>query len=159
MNPPGLIPFTGDWLAYETELYRIFTDEIAAGGLEFRGLRVNCRRSPEAAGRWAGFWHLIQEGRVEDDRLPDLRRCERLCWIRWIIERAEDDDAIDEWQNERNGARNTLLWYQEEYLVVLAERSSYWLLKTAYCTERSGRIAQLRRERDASALASSSQKS
>ncbi len=50
---------------------------------------------------------------------------------------------------------NTLLWYREEYLVVLAQRRNmeqgrdYWLLKTAYCTEKSGRIRQLQRERDA----------
>ena len=57
--------------------------------------------------------------------------------------------CINEWQNERGTEKNTLLWYREEYLVVLAERCGYWLLKTAYCTEQSGRIGQLRKERDA----------
>ena len=44
---------------------------------------------------------------------------------------------------------NTLLWFREEYLVVLAQRQGYWLLRTAYCTDKSGRIKQLRKERDA----------
>ena len=44
---------------------------------------------------------------------------------------------------------NTLLCYREEYLVILAQRQGYCLLKTAYCTEKSGRIRQLRKERDA----------
>ena len=44
---------------------------------------------------------------------------------------------------------DTLLWYREEYLVDLAKRRDYWLLKTAYCTTERGRIAKKRRERDA----------
>lgn len=149
MNPPDLVPFNafgGDWTAYETELHRIFIAEIARGGIEFRGVRVNCRRIPETAGRWASFWHLVQEGRVEDDRTPDLRRCER---IRWVIENAAAHAEIDAWQNARGTEVNTLLWYREEYLVVLGQRQSYWLLRTAYCTEQRGRIEKLRRERDA----------
>lgn len=152
MVPPDLMPFdgfSGDWVAYETELYRIFVTEIACGTIQFRGLRVGCRRLPESRGRWAAFWHLVQEGRVEDDRTPDLRRCERIRWVRWVIENATSHTEIDEWQNTRENKTSTLLWYREEYLVVLAKRSDYWLLRTAYCTNQSGRIRQLRKERDA----------
>lgn len=153
MQPlPDLVPlnaFGGDWSAYEAELHRIFMAEIARGGLLFRGWPVNCRRFPEISGRWASFWHLVQEGRAEHDRTPDLRRCERIRWVRWVIQNAVDHPEIDEWQNKRRTETNTLLWYREEYLVVLAQRRNYWLLKTAYCTEQRGRIAKLRRERDA----------
>jgi hypothetical protein len=152
MNPPALVPFTGfsgDWTAYEAELHRIFMAEIARGGIRFGGVPVSCRRLPEAAVRWASFWHLVQEGRVEDDRTPDLRRCDRIRWVRWLIENAAAHTEIDQWQNTRGTEVNTLLWYREEYLVVLAQRQGYWMLRTAYCTEKSGRIAQLRKERDA----------
>ena len=152
MNPPDLLPFTafgGDWPAYETALHSIFIGEIARGGIVFGGVKVNCRRQPEAGGRWASFWHLVQEGRVEDDRLPDLRRCERIRWVRWVIENAVTHAEIDMWQNTRGTEVNTLLWFREEYLVVLGQRQGYWLLRTAYCTAKSGRIAQLRKERDA----------
>lgn len=152
MNPPDLVwfaAFDGHWPAYETELYRIFVAEIARGGIEFDGLPVNCRRLPEAAGGWASFWHLVQEGRVEDDRLPDLRRCERIRWVRWVIENAAAHTEIDVWRNMRGAEVNTLLWFREEYLVVLGQRQGYWLLRTAYCTDKSGRIAQLRKDRDA----------
>lgn len=150
--PPDLVSFQefgGDWKAYEAALYRIFREEIAGGSLRFRGLPVRCRRLPETGGRWAAFWHLVQEGRAEEDRTPDLRRCERIRWIRWVIENGVTHPAIDEWQNTRRTEKNTLLWYREDYLVVLAQRRGSWLLKTAYCTERRGRIEQLRRERDA----------
>jgi hypothetical protein len=39
MTPPDLIPFTafgGDWARYENELYDIFINEIARGGLTLR---------------------------------------------------------------------------------------------------------------------------
>jgi len=149
-TPPDLLPFSGEWPAYEEGLHQIFLAEIVQGGIQFRGQRVGCRRHPEAAnGRWASFWHLVQEGRVEDDRTPDLRRCERLRWVRWVIENATTHPDIDEWQNSRGTEVNTLLWYREEYLVVLGQRQGYWLLRTAYCTDRSGRVRQLRKERDA----------
>lgn len=153
VTPPDLVPFQafgGDWETYQAALYRIFQQEIASGGLRFQGLPVSCRRLPQTGGRWAAFWHLVQEGPAEEDRTPDLRRCERIRWVRWVIENANTHPEIDRWKNTRYTERNALLWYREEYLVVLTRRRDYWLLKTAYCTERSGRIAQLRRERDTS---------
>jgi len=148
-EPPDLLPFAGDWKAYEAELHQTFLDEIAHGELWFRNQRVNCRRHPEYAGRWASFWHLVSEGLVEDDRLPDLRRCERIRWVRWAIENSTTHPEIDEWRNRRGTEKNTLLWFREEYLVILAERRGYWLLKTAYCTNESRRIRKIRKERNA----------
>lgn len=149
LNPPDLLQFSGNWDEYEAQLNALFLEQLARGGVEFHGLPVRCRRHPENDGKWAAFWHLIQEGPVEEERLPCLRRCERLRWIRWVVEQGSAHPSIDEWSNERKGERNTLLWFNEEYLVVLTARSQYWLLKSAYCTDRSGRIRQLRRERDA----------
>jgi hypothetical protein len=137
MTPPDLLlfeAFGGDWKAYEVELYRVFLEEI----------------HPRGAGSLGFVLASVQEGRVEDDRMPDLRRCERIRWVRWIIENGATHAEIDEWQNRRGTETNALLWYRQEYLVVLAQRRDYWLLKTAYCTEKSGRIRQLRKERDAS---------
>ena len=156
MNPPDLLPldgdkFKGDWVAYECELYRIFESEIKGGGLQYCGLPIKCRRIPETQGKWAAYWHLIQQGRVEDERTPDPRRCERIRWIRWVIENADSHPEIDVWQNTRPEGANVLLWFREEYLVVLGIRQGYWLLRTAYVTEHSERyrgVERLRKERD-----------
>ena len=86
--------------------------------------------------------------RLEEYRVPDLKRCERVRWIPWVIEYGVALSEIDVWQNVRGQQINTLLWYVEEYLVVLGKRSGYWLLKTAYCTENQRRIYKLRIERD-----------
>lgn len=150
--PPDLIlltSFSGDWGSYEEQLNVIFKEEIACNTLTYQGCRVSCRRFPETQERWAAFWHLVQEGQVEADRQPDLRRCERIRWVKWVIESAKTHDQINVWENTRKGEVSVLLWYAEAYLVVLSQRQGYWLLKTAYCTEGTGRISKLRKERDA----------
>lgn len=152
MTPPDLellADYDSHWEAYEEALYGIFIEEIAHGNLQLAGLPIRCRRIPESFGRWAAFWHLIQEGKVEEERLPDLRRCERLRWVRWVIENADSNAEISQWKNLRGTEKNLLLWFREEYLVVLSVRTDYLLLKSAYCTTKEHRIASLRRERDA----------
>lgn len=148
MTLPALMSFTGDWDSYEALLYNVFVNEIAHGNLLFRGEKVSCRRLPEDRGRWASFWHLIQEGPIEEDRLPDLRRCERIRWIKYVIENWNVDPAIDWWENQRSGGSNVLLWLNETYLVILARRDGYWLLKSAYETAQAYRVKSLRSERD-----------
>ena len=70
-SPPDLFlleDFNGDWETYAEELYRIFKNEIAHAGILFRNQEVSCLRHPETKGRWKSFWHLIQEGSVEEER-------------------------------------------------------------------------------------------
>lgn len=142
--------FEGNWARYEDALDEVFMRDLARGGPKFRGRRVGCRRVPETNRRWASFWHLIQEGHVEDEREPDMRRCERLPWIRYVIDNCDSDPDIHVWEQHRSGSeRNAMLWLAEEYVVILGARSDYWLLRTAFCTSRRGRVEAYRRERDA----------
>ena len=66
----------------------------------------------------------------------------------WCNIAASQHDEIEQWQNRRKNVANALLWYREEYLVVLAKRSDYWMRITAYCTSQRHPVEQLRRERD-----------
>ncbi|MBY0232624.1 MAG: hypothetical protein K2W96_25365 [Gemmataceae bacterium] len=142
-----------DWKRYVEAVYAVFRADFVLSQPRFAGLWVRHRREPIYDGREAGFWHCIQEGEVEDARLPDLRRCERIRWIRAVIEHA-DDERVDVWENERGGERNTLIWFDEEYLIVLRHRTRqrdgfrYLMLWTAYGTTEERRRAQLRKERD-----------
>ena len=99
-------------------------------------------------GKHFSFWHLISTGNDEENRTPDLRRCERISWIGWIISNIDTDPEITWWQNARG--RNThivILHELEAYAVILAERNNYYMLKTAY-TVTPRRVANLIRERD-----------
>ena len=83
---------------------------------------------------------------------PDRRRCERIGWIRALIENALDP-RVRVWENERlkdrGPERRVILWLDEEFLVVLGDRRTYWLLLTAYTTDRANRIEKLRKEWEA----------
>lgn len=147
-EPPELLPFNGDWRAFEGMLWTIFQRDVIRADLRYDNRSVNARRMPETNRRWASFWHLVSEGPVEDERTPDLDRCARLPWVRWVIENADTHPDIHVWRNRRRGETNILMWYAERYLVVVSDRRDYLLLKTAYCTTRSRRIQTLRRERD-----------
>jgi hypothetical protein len=78
------------------------------------------------------FWHITSEGEEEDKRTPDIRRCERIRWPRSIIEHFFEDN-IRCWHNKRGHDRRIVLWFfEEDYVVVLADRKKYVLLWTAY---------------------------
>ena len=144
----------GDWNQYLEAIYNRFCEDLVYRKVRYRSTSVGVRRIPETDGKGYGFWHCISEGHQEEKRTPDLERCKRVGWIRAIIEHAGSVE-IDCWQNWRGRERCHLLWYREQYLVVIAERKAktpgekYYLLKTAYCTAGKKRIECLRRERDA----------
>ncbi len=130
---PELFPLSGEWTDYEEALYKIFQETLLGGTISFQGTRVGVRRLPEYKGKHFAFWHIISEGEKEEERTPDLRRCERLAWIKWIIENSDTCTDISWWENERWGQKHIVIWHEKEnYAVVLARRNGYFMLKTAY---------------------------
>lgn len=122
----------GDWPVYLNRVYGYFRSDFISNKVSFNGLPVNLRRYPLVQNMESSFWHLVSEGAQEEDRIPNIRRCERICWPRPIIENAEDA-RIKQWKNDRQGQSNICLWLEEqEYIVILGERSGYNLLLTAY---------------------------
>lgn len=149
MDLPDLIPFDGDWETYVDRLYRIYMREIVNGRLTFSGLPIRSRYHPPSRGKGSGFWHVIQEGPSEEERLPDLRRCERISWISWIIKNVSKEDRISWWEERRGSSVDVLIWLEiEDYLVVLSKRRKYYLLKTAYLANRPHKKKTLRKNRD-----------
>jgi len=145
--------YSGDWTDYLNKIYETFCDDLVYNKAWFRDGYVGVRKIPETDGKGFGFWHCISEGTKEQERIPDLERCKRIKWIRATIDNFEKPQ-IDHWLNKRGRETCHLLWYEEMYLVVLAERKNktgnkYYLLKTAYCTFGQKRINNLRKERDA----------
>jgi len=122
----------GDWNAYLDAVYAWFKRDFIDSKPVFRGRRLGLKRQPMTHDKEATFWHMIQEGSIEEDRTPDFRRCERIRWPRPIIEH-EADTAIKVWRNQRRGEERICLWFaQESYLVILADRGDYILPWTAY---------------------------
>jgi len=144
--------FDGDWERYINEVFSVFYRDFVSSQPKFQNRWVRCRRDL-IRGKEAGFWHCTSDGADEFNRIPDLRRCERIGWIRAVIEHYQED-KVDCWANDRRGEKRWLLWLNEEFLVILAERTRkrdgfrYFQLITAYCTDEENRKAKLRKERD-----------
>lgn len=146
-QPPELIlmsDFPG-WQAYEDAVYAIYLETVAHARLRFRGCPLRVRFHPMAKHKGYGFWHLISEApdqrnRNEDDRIPDLRRCERINWVAWCIRNADvGSPGFSWWENMRRSETHVVIWAERhDYAVVLAKRKTrqgvrFYLLKTAFC--------------------------
>lgn len=158
-NKPAWLPalllfadYGGDWDKYLDAIYQFFKRDFVISQPKFRGERLGLKRYPIIQGKEATFWHLISEGKYEPDRLPDLRRCERIRWSRPIIESDEQEPLLKVWENTRDGEKRVCLWLSfdnEDYLVVLARRGGYLLLWTAYPVTQAHTKRKLQKEYDA----------
>lgn len=142
--------YKGEWGRYLEALYSVFKRDFLDSKPQFLGRNIALKRYPMENGKEATFWHFISEGKCEEDRLPDMRRCERIPWPRPIIESHETEQVLS-WTTTRNGERRILLALDDfSYLVVLADRGHYVLPWTAYCVERDHQRRKLKREYEAS---------
>jgi hypothetical protein len=147
---PELIKFEefgGNWQKYVDYLFGVFKKDFIYSAPTYDGARVSCRRDPIFDGKYAGFWHCISEGKNENERTPDLRRCERIGWVRPIIENSPEA-TITIWINRKKSDLRCYLWFNKEYLVVLSKRKKYFLLITAFLTDRKHTVKKLEREYD-----------
>ena len=119
------------WSAYEAVLYKIFKDDLVRQRLLYKGLRVSVKRYPIEYGREEAFWHITcKDYNGTGKRDPDLRRCERIRWVRAFIRNDKDLKVWDE--PYHNKIRIHLLLAEERYIVILEKRENYYLLITAF---------------------------
>ena len=129
--------FGGEWHRYIEAVYAYFKVDFIDSKPRFQNKAIRLKRYPILEDKEATFWHITSEGRTESQRIPDLRRCERIRWPRPIIEHS-NDESIRCWSNVRGNARRRnerriVLWfYDEDFVVVLADRGRYVLLWTTY---------------------------
>ena len=147
-TPPELVIFSGEWEPHQEALFQIFKKAFLDNTVQFQGLPVRIKKHPAYKEKHFAFWHLISEGEKEEERTPDMRRCERLPWVSWVIENCEKCSDISCWENKRGSQKHAVIWYEKEnYVVILAKRKGYFLLKTAYLAE-SYRTKGFIRERE-----------
>ncbi len=144
-----------DWDAYRIVIYKHFMDNVVQANLTFLGRRISYPRIPEYLGMHCSFWHLITEDRErtrrDEDRTVDFRRCERVSWLAHVLRCASDPDSgVLCWENKRGQNTHVALWVKEEnFLVILAKRKDYYLLKTMY-VHSDGKKKDLEKEQGAS---------
>lgn len=144
-----LSDYQNDWSHYLEVLYRLFCKDFVTSKPNFEGRRFALKRHPVTDGKEATFWHIISEGDVESERLPNLRRCECIRWPRPIIEAVKSKE-LKCWKNKRKEEERILIALEDfSYVVILADRGDYILLWTAYCVEREHTRQKLRKEYEA----------
>ncbi len=149
---PSLVYFTdydGDWNRYLDALYAFFKQDFIDSKPLFQGRRLGLKRHPMTHGKEATFWHMISEGKNEDERLPDFRRCERIRWPKPVIEHSSDT-GVKYWVSVKNKENRIHIWLEDEdYIVVLAERKGFLLPWTAFTVNREHTRRKLKKECEA----------
>ncbi|MBY0502533.1 MAG: hypothetical protein K2X03_01400 [Bryobacteraceae bacterium] len=147
-----LADFGGDWATYERVVYGWFKQDFLASLPSWPGKRVGVKRIPLSEGKEATYWHFISEGKVEEERIIDLRRCERIRWPRptmdaFVERRPLADDPIVWWRTKRGSEwRYVLALPDFSYLVVVADRGDYVLPWTQYPIDRPHQREKYRKE-------------
>lgn len=122
----------GEWERYLAAVYRHFVRDFISSKPRYQDKRFAMKRHPSTDGKEATFWHIISEGKDEANRIPDMRRCERIRWPRPVID-AIESGRIKMWVAQKKGdTRPHIVTEDFSYLVVLADRGEYFLLWTAY---------------------------
>lgn len=146
-----LSDYDGDWQRYVEAVYDAFCWDFVESTPLMSGKRFSLKRHPLLQGKEATFWHITSEGPEEEERTPDLRRCERIRWPRALIESMGSMQVV-EWVQERRNKQGVLekrfaiALPDFSYLVILTDRGDYVLLWTAFCVEYDSQRRKLNAE-------------
>jgi len=124
-NLPDIITlekFGGDWHTFIESVYEAFRQDFLLTRPIFRGIQLKLKRHPLYQDKAYTFYHMTHIGDVEEDREPDLRRCERIGWAKPVIETC-DEWKLKIWPQIRNGKDRICIWlelnYEPDYVVIL----------------------------------------
>lgn len=136
--------FGGDWYEYDSYLYSIFVRDFIDNPMEFNGKPLRIRRHPMQGDKEQAYFHVTNKdsslsSNDPNDRVPDLRRCERIEWIRLFLENydcnkgCKDCSGIKVWrENYKGNDRLHFLFEEYRFLVIIEERKDYYLLISGF---------------------------
>lgn len=149
---PNLIylnDFNGNWKEYEEFIYKIFKVDFIDSRPYFLSKPVNIRKHPQIFNKEQAFFHITSVdtsklGTDPNDRIPDLRRCERIKWPRKIIENYTCEDICNScnkikiWHVPYKMYKRVHLLFEDyKFLIIIEEREYYNLLISAFYIEHS----------------------
>lgn len=126
-------PWTGQ--TYEL-LYNLFEKDFKDSQPCYRGHTIWFFPDKED-GKELIFWHLTsRKDKQNGERLPDLRRSERLPWARPMLDNFIEPEVLDWDYEEDDGDIHTYVWLKDyDYLMILKKYrdggrrlvTSYWV--------------------------------
>lgn len=126
---------------YEDYIFNLYKTIYESHSITYNEKPVTMKHRPPNYDERSGFYHIVCENykdtNDEQDRDPNLSRCERITWGAQIISKCAKKDIdcnnLLVWENTRYSKCNILLFCPDiNYLVVLGIRQDYYLLTTAY---------------------------
>ena len=128
--------FGGNYRLYIDAVYEVFFEDFINHEAFFGSKKLLLKSNPRFQNRAYTFYHMKHKGENEDERTPDLRRCERIGWAKPCIENV-DLWSLKFWRQSRKRSENRvciLLDVEDDhdYFVVLEVRETYVLLWTAF---------------------------
>jgi hypothetical protein len=141
-----LTQFGGDFENYNAAVYAIFRRDFVANKPIFEGKRLRLKTHPYIDNKEYTYYHFTHSGDIESERIPDMRRMERIGFPKPMIDFSKSD-KLKVWRNKRGTKDRILILHEEEkYLVILEDRNDYILPWTAYYLEHRSRIKKLVKE-------------
>ena len=138
MELPALIFLSdheGVFINYFEAVYSVFVRDFVNTKPSYRSQVLKLKSHPYIDGKEYTFYHLTHDGKIEENRLPNIRRMERIAWPRPMIDNSVDSD-LKVWENKRGNKTRILIFHEDEsYLVILDKRKKYILLWTAYLVD------------------------
>ena len=138
LEPLALLEdFNGDPEAYVAHLFSVFTRDFITTTPIFNGKKV-LHDKKDDNGKPQAFSHITtEENRQTKQRELCLRRCERIAWIKAVIENSNDPKVLV-WEKEQHtskriAARTFLFLEDEDFLVILQEiKWGHYLITAIY---------------------------
>jgi hypothetical protein len=141
--------FGGDITTYFNEVYNIFKKDFVDSRPIFEGRRLGLKSHPLIENKEYTFYHFTHDGDIESERLPNLRRMERIRFPRPMIDHCKHP-YLKIWRNKRGSKKRILIFHEDEsYLVVLEDRGKYILPWTAYWVQYENMVEKLLAEYEA----------
>lgn len=151
MELPQLVlleDFGGNFTEYIHAVYEFFKRDFIDSHPIYRGKRLGLKKHPLVEGKPYTFYHMTHSGDIENERILDLSRMERIRFPRPMIDNSLHP-YLKVWENTRKNKKRILIWHENEnYLVVLENREEYILPWTAYLVKQNHRKVKLYSEYD-----------
>lgn len=149
---PAMVQVDGVWDEVVESLYDIFRTDIKESKPRLNASPVWWDRTMLQGEKYEeGFWHLISKDYKDaKERLPDLRRTERLPWCRACIDNFRDV-AVLFWDYKVSGRTETYIWLKDHDYVVIFKKLTknfgiVFFLLTAYYVEGESTRRRLRKK-------------
>lgn len=143
--------YGGNYQRYIDAIYDVFKRDFIKSKPKFGSHFLNLKFNPLFQERAYTFYHMTHKGEIEQERIPDLRRCECLSWAKPCIENVENWN-LKFWRQSRIRSNNRVcIWLESEiindnYFIVLEVRETYVLLWTAFVATYSNEIRKKQKE-------------